>query len=114
MLADRPADRPGRPRPAATEHRFCATMWRMDFEQAGLLDGLDGADREAREQLLEQLANDGVGLDELKAAVREDRLALLPVERVLGGHYTASEIEERSGLPADMMRRVRGLLGLPF
>jgi adenylate cyclase len=89
-------------------------MWRMDFEQAGLLDGLDGADRDAREQLLEMLADQGVGLDELKAAVNEDRLALLPVERVLEGRYTASEIEERSGLPADMVRRVRGLLGLPI
>jgi adenylate cyclase len=86
----------------------------MDFEQAGLLDGLEGADRDAREQLLEMLADQGVGLDELKAAVKEDRLALLPVERVLGGRYTASEIEERSGLPADLVRRVRGLLGLPI
>ncbi|MGZ4197798.1 MAG: adenylate cyclase regulatory domain-containing protein [Solirubrobacteraceae bacterium] len=86
----------------------------MDFEQAGLLDGLEGADRDAREQLLQQLADDGVGLDELKAAVNEDRLALLPVERVLVGRYTASEVEERSGLPADMVRRVRGLLGLPI
>jgi adenylate cyclase len=89
-------------------------MWRMNFEQAGLLDGLDGAERDARAQLLEMLADQGVGLDELKAAVQEDRLALLPVERVLGGRYTASEIEEQSGLPADMVRRVRGLLGLPI
>jgi adenylate cyclase len=88
-------------------------MCRMDFEQAGLLDGLEGADREAREQLLEQLADEGVSLDELKSAVDEDRLALLPVERVLGGRYTAAEIEERTGLPADLLRRVRGLLGLP-
>jgi adenylate cyclase len=88
-------------------------MWRMDFEQAGLLDGLEGADRDAREQLLAQLADDGVSLDELKAAVAEDRLALLPVERVLGGRYTAAEIEERSGLPADVLLKLRGLLGLP-
>ena len=88
-------------------------MWRMDFEREGLLDGLEGADRDARQQLLETLADEGVGLDELKAAAAEDRLALLPVERVLGGRYTAAEIEERSGLPSDMVRRVRGLLGLP-
>jgi adenylate cyclase len=86
----------------------------MDFEQAGLLDGLEGADRDAREQLLRRLADDGVGLDELKAAVAEDRLALLPVERVLGGTYTASDVEDRSGLQADLVRRVRGLLGLPI
>jgi len=86
----------------------------MDFEQAGLLDGLNGADRDAREQLLQKLADEGVGLDELKAAVAEDRLALLPVERVLGGRYTASDIEQRSGLEADIVRRLRGLLGLPI
>ena len=88
-------------------------MYRMDFDRAGLLDGLDGAEREAREQLLQRLADDGVSLDELKAAVDEDRLALLPVERVLGGSYTAAEIEERTGLPADLLLKVRGLLGLP-
>jgi adenylate cyclase len=88
-------------------------MCAMDFEAAGLLDGLDGAERRAREQLLGRLAGDGVSLDELRAAVAEDRLALLPVERVLGGRYTAAEIEERTGLPAELMRDIRGLLGLP-
>jgi adenylate cyclase len=88
-------------------------MCAMDFEQAGLLDGLEETEREAREQLLQQLLDDGVSLEELKAAVKEDRLALLPVERVLVGRYTAAEIEERTGLPADLLRRVRGLLGLP-
>jgi adenylate cyclase len=85
----------------------------MDFERAGLLEGLEGADRDARERLLERLADDGVSLDELKAAVEEDRLSLLPVERVLGGRYTAADIEERTGLSSDMMLRVRALLGLP-
>ncbi len=31
----------------------------MDFAAAGLLDGLDGKERAAREQLLERLAQDG-------------------------------------------------------
>src|SRR5947209_3306214 len=88
-------------------------MWPMDYEQAGLLDGLEGADRDARKRLLEKLTGDGVGMDELKSAVDEDRLALLPVERVLAGRYTAADIEKRSGLPSDLVRRVRGLLGLP-
>jgi adenylate cyclase len=85
----------------------------MDFAAAGLLDGLEGKERAAREQLLERLAAEGFTLDELKAAVAEDRLALLPVERVLGGHYTAREISERTGVPAGMMLRIRRLLGLP-
>jgi adenylate cyclase len=85
----------------------------MDFAAAGLLDGLDGPEREARERLLEQLADDGVSLEELRAAVAEDRLALLPVERLLGGRFSAVEIEREAALPAEMLLRGRRLLGLP-
>src|SRR5437764_4588942 len=88
-------------------------MKSMDFEAAGLLDGLEGSEREAREQLLERLADDGFTLDELKAAVAEDRLALLPVERVLSGRYTPEEISNATGLPVDLLLRIRRLLGLP-
>lgn len=85
----------------------------MDFEAAGLLDGLEGEERNAREHLLERLAKDGLSLDELKEAVAEDRLALLPVERVLSGRYTAEEISQATGLPVDLLVRIRRLLGLP-
>ncbi len=83
----------------------------MDFDP--LLDGLKGEDRAARERLLERLADEGYSLEDLKAAVEEDRLALLLVERVLGGRYTAQELEERTGFPASQMLRIRRLLGLP-
>ena len=83
----------------------------MDFNP--LLDGLKGEDRAARERLLERLADEGYSLEDLKAAVEEDRLALLLVERVLGGRYTAEELEERTGFPAAQMLRIRRLLGLP-
>ncbi|HZU39825.1 MAG TPA: adenylate cyclase regulatory domain-containing protein [Solirubrobacteraceae bacterium] len=85
----------------------------MDFEAAGLLDGLENGERTARRRLLERLAADGVGMEELQTAVAEDRLALLPVERVLGGRYTAREIEARTGLPARVLLRLRRMLGLP-
>jgi adenylate cyclase len=85
----------------------------VDFTKAGLLDGLEGEDRTARERLLERLAGEGFTLEELKAAIEEDRLALLLVERVLGGRYTALELEARTGLPAAQMLRIRRLLGLP-
>jgi adenylate cyclase len=85
----------------------------MDFAAAGLLDGLDGAERAERAELLERLAADGVSLEELKTAVAEDRLALLPLDRVLGAIYTAADIERRSGVPADLLIRIRRLLGLP-
>jgi adenylate cyclase len=84
----------------------------MDFAAAGLLDGLEGHEREARVALLEQLVADGFSEQELKAAIAEDRLALLPVERVLGGRYTAAEVEARTGVPASLVVRIRRLQGL--
>jgi adenylate cyclase len=83
-----------------------------DFEAAGLLEGLDGADRAARLALLESLSRDGASLEELTAAVREQRLALLPLQRRLGGRYTGAEVEAESGLPQEVMLRLRRLLGL--
>jgi adenylate cyclase len=85
----------------------------MDFAAAGLLDGLEGEERAARERLLQQLSDAGFTQDELQDAVAEDRLALLPVDRVLRGHHTAREIEERTGLAASTMLRIWRLLGLP-
>jgi hypothetical protein len=45
--------------------------------------------------------------------VAEDRLALLPLERRLGGRFTAQEIEAQTGLPALLLLRMRRLVGLP-
>ncbi len=88
----------------------------IDFEREGLLKGTRGKAREARRELLEELAADGVSLDELRRAVEDDRLALLPVERVLegeGDRYTAAEVAERAGAPEELLRRNRLALGLP-
>jgi adenylate cyclase len=78
-----------------------------DWEAEGLLDGIEGEDaRAVRRKLLDALAGDGVELDELKQAVEEDRLALLPVERVLddGAVYSAREIAEKTGLDLEDLR----------
>jgi adenylate cyclase len=85
----------------------------MDFEGTGLLDGLDGEEREARRKFLERLAQDGFSLEQLASAVAENRLALLPLDRVFGGAHSATEIKRRTGLPADTMIDMRRLLGLP-
>jgi|SRR5579884_901361 len=85
----------------------------MDFEAEGLLDGLEGPQRAARVKLLEGLLGEGFSAEELRAAAAEDRLALLLVDRVLGGRYTAADVEERTGLSADALTRARRLLGLP-
>jgi adenylate cyclase len=89
----------------------------VDFEAEGLLDGLSGKAREARLGLLEDLAEDGVPLEELKRAVEEDRLVLLPVERVFEEgteRYTAQEIAARAGLEDDFLVRLMRALGAPI
>ena len=85
----------------------------MDFDADRLLAGTEGEEREQRRRLLERLADDGFSEDELTKAVKENRLALLPVERVLGGAYTTAEVEARAGLPAGTMERIRRQHGLP-
>jgi adenylate cyclase len=88
----------------------------IDFEAEGLLKGTRGRYRQARLELLQELAADGVGLEELRRAVAEDRLALLPVERLLEGggrRYTAREISELAGVDLAVVIRQRQALGLP-
>ena len=88
----------------------------IDFEREGLLKGTRGKAREARRELLTELAEDGVPLEDLRKAVEEDRLALLPVERVLEGEgprFVASEVAKEAGVDEDLLRRNRLALGLP-
>jgi adenylate cyclase len=85
----------------------------MDFAHDGLLDGLEGEERAQREQLLQRLLAEGFTEDDLRRAVQDNRLALLPVDRVLGGTYSAREIQERTGLTAASIIRIRRILGLP-
>lgn len=88
----------------------------MDWEAEGLLEGLEGEARGARADLLDQLCEAGVPVEELKEAVEQDRLALLPVERVLGGadaRYTRREVAEKSGLTEEMLAANWRALGMP-
>jgi adenylate cyclase len=86
----------------------------MDWEAEGLLDGCDGEAREARRALLDKLHADGVPVEVLRRAVAEERLALLPVERLLAAEarYSAREIAELSGLDLDFFLAHRRALGL--
>ena len=92
-------------------------MAEIDFEPEGLLEGLSGKAREARLALLRELADQGVTLDELKRAVEENRLVLLPVERVFdegADRYTAAEVAEASGLGPHFLGRLLQALGAPI
>ena len=89
----------------------------VDWEREGLVDGLSGAERESRLALLRQLHEHGVSLEELRRAVAEERLALLPVERVLAGKgekMTEREIAERSGVDVEFLREEFRALGMPL
>ena len=88
----------------------------IDFEGEGLLEGLDGSEREARLALLRELEADGVGIEELREAVQQNRLALLPVERVLSGEgpcYTPRQVAELSGVELDLLQDLFRAMGLP-
>jgi adenylate cyclase len=89
----------------------------IDFEAEGLLGDLEGKAREARLALFEELADQGVSLEELKRAVEEHRLVLLPVERVFdegADRFTADEVGEKSGLEPGFLGRLLQALGAPI
>jgi len=87
----------------------------IDFESEGLLDGAE--DRSARLELLRTLENEGFTLPELREAAAQDRLALLPVERVLAGDgklYTREELSEETGLDDRFLDEAARALGMPI
>jgi adenylate cyclase len=82
------------------------------FAQAGLLDGLDAAAAQIRCRALRALVEDGLSLEELRAAVREQRLALLVLEHSLSrsGQFTLAQVAQRAGLAlADVAMWFRAL-----
>ena len=80
-----------------------------------LVEGLEGDARRARQALLDALHEDGCPEEEIRQAVEEDRLVMLPVERVLAqeGKYTAAEVAERLGIDREILRAGRRAFGLP-
>ena len=87
----------------------------VDFEAEGLLEGLRGKARDGRRRLLAELAADGVPLSELRQAVHEDRLTLLPVERALTGggpRFRPAEVAELSGVDREFLDREWRAMGL--
>jgi adenylate cyclase len=80
-----------------------------------LLEGLDGDAREARRRLIDDLTADGASAEEIRQAVAEDRLALLPVERVLraGAKHSLADLAREAGVDAAVLRRTYGALGVP-
>jgi adenylate cyclase len=89
----------------------------IDFEAEGLLDGVEGEARQARCELLERLAGEGVPLAELREAVEGGRLALLPVERAVAGdgaRYTPREVADKVGIDLEILQRTSLAFGVPY
>ncbi|MGH2763212.1 MAG: adenylate cyclase regulatory domain-containing protein [Thermoleophilaceae bacterium] len=88
-----------------------------DFEAEGLLDGAgDEHARAARLELLRGLEEAGLGLDQLREATAQGRLALLPVELVLDGEgprRRQRDVAEETGFELDFLTEARRALGLP-
>ena len=88
----------------------------IDFAAAGLLDGLEGTDREDRLVLLRQLSSEGFALDHLRRTSESGTVVFLPAERVIGGaqRYTAAQAAELSGIKLDFLLASRRAMGLPI
>ncbi len=86
----------------------------VDFEAEGLLDGLQGDARDARLALLGRLADAGVALGELRAAVADERLALVSLDRLLRGEprLTARAVAAEAGIDLDLLTRALAAFGL--
>jgi adenylate cyclase len=87
----------------------------IDFAAEGLLDGLEGDDRATRLELLEQLAADGISLEELRAATRDGRLLFVGAERMISGipRYSTRQVSERAGVSPEFVMALRRANGLP-
>ncbi|HEX2088335.1 MAG TPA: adenylate cyclase regulatory domain-containing protein [Actinomycetota bacterium] len=83
---------------------------------ADLFEGVEGPEAtKARRDLVEWLLSQGVTVDELRRAIREDRLTLLPVERVFGRHaptLSAYDVAMKCGLDVEFLDRLWRAVGL--
>lgn len=81
-----------------------------------LLDDVSGDGAEARAALLRWLLDKGLGVEELREAKRERRLALLPTEHVLtqGCRHSFQEAIAAAGLDPEFVVRVWRAAGIPI
>ena len=88
----------------------------VEFERAGLLDGLTGEARAQRLDLLRYLDERGVSRSELLRHHREGTLTYVLVERAVGGppRYTRAELLARTGVTAAQFKAMRQAIGLPL
>ncbi len=88
----------------------------LDFDAAGLLDGLEGEHRAQRLALLRYLVDQGVSREELLRHHHDGTLTYALVERAVGGppRYTRAELLERANIDESQLEALRRAIGLPI
>ncbi|MDQ2676801.1 MAG: adenylate/guanylate cyclase domain-containing protein [Actinomycetota bacterium] len=87
----------------------------VDWESEGLLEGVQGKALEGRRQLLEELHESGRSVEELRQAVEEGRLVLLPLEQALSGDgplLTRDEVAAKAEVDVEFLRKNWKALGM--
>jgi adenylate cyclase len=85
----------------------------VDVEASGLLDGLEGAARDERAELIEWLLAQDFTVEQIRDSFSP---MLLAPRRVLGDDGTlvsAREISEKAGIDIDLLQRLQTATGLP-
>ncbi|OFJ53896.1 adenylate/guanylate cyclase domain-containing protein [Mycolicibacterium grossiae] len=83
------------------------------LEESGLLDGLEGAARAERAELIPWLLEQGVTVEQIRSAYQP---MLLASRRLLGDDgqlVSPREISERTGIDLDFLQRLQRASGLP-
>ncbi len=86
---------------------------RFDVDVNGLVDGLEGPARHARELLVAWLVERGFSADQIRGSATP---ALLPAARRLGddGQFvSAKEVAESTGIEVEQLQRLQDAIGLP-
>jgi adenylate cyclase len=85
----------------------------FDAEASGLLDGLDGAARAERAELIPWLLDRGITVDQIRGAFAP---MLLASRRLLGDdgvYVSARETSEKFGVDLELLGRIHRAMGLP-
>ena len=85
----------------------------FDLEASGLLDGLEGDERQERAELIPWLLERGVTVEQIRSGFMP---ALLASRRLLGDdgvYVSARETSEKTGIDLDLLQRLQRAMGLP-